>query len=142
MITQVVTRRHGFSLVELTLIIVMAGILMTMAVPKTSTTVENTHVNQGVAGMRSLWLAQRRYHLKNGDFAPSIKTLVKEGYAQKVFLEKKEPFQFEVKARSHGRLRISATRSGSSSWRGTITLDEMGKLSGSVTDGGGHQVKP
>lgn len=132
----------GFSLVELVIVITIAGILMTFAVPKTSVTVENTHVNQGVAGMRSIWLAQRRYRMEYDRFAPSLKTLVQEGFAQKQVLEQEDPFSYKVRSTSNGKLTIMAERFGDSGWKGTLTLDEMGKIGGSVRDRGGRSVAP
>ncbi len=134
--------QQGFSLIELILVITMTGILMTFAIPKTTVTVENTHVNQGVAGMRSLWLAQRRFHMQYGYFAPTLKTLVEKGFAQQNLLEQRDPFRFEVQASGKSKLKIIATRNPSGSWRGRLTLNEMGELGGGVKDGGGHEVRP
>lgn len=129
-------------MIELVIVITIAGILMTFAVPKTSVTVENTQVNQGVAGMRSIWLAQRRYRMEYGGFAPSLKVLVQEGFAQKQILEMEDPFRYKVRATSNGKLTISAERSSDSGWRGILTLDEMGEVGGSVRDSGGRSVAP
>lgn len=129
-------------MIELVIVITIAGILMTFAVPKTSVTLENTQVNQGVAGMRSIWLAQRRYRMEYDTFAPSLKVLVQEGFAQKQILELEDPFSYKVRATSNGKLTIFAERGGDSGWRGTLTLDEMGKVSGSVSDRGGRSVAP
>lgn len=135
-------RQAGFTMVELVIVVVMAGILMTFAVPKSSVTLENTQVNEGVAGMRSIWLAQRRYRMENDRFAPSLKTLVKDGFVQQQVLDKREPFRFKVRTTTNGKLTIMAERDRESGWRGTLTLDEMGKLGGSVTDRGGRSVGP
>lgn len=129
-------------MVELMLVIVMAGILMTMAVPKSSTTLENAQVNQGAAELQSLWLAQRRYRMEYGSFAPSLKALVQEGFVQERILEKEDPFRYSILVRGNGKMRISAERSGAGSWSGTLTLDEMGNLDGEVIDSGGRRVSP
>jgi len=136
------TPRAGFSLVELTIVVVLAGLLATMAVPRVSKSVENTHVNQGVADMQSLWLAQRRYRLISGEFAPSITELVQQGFVEVRPQEKIEPFQYSFVLRGSDGLRISAQRATGSGWSGELTLDELGRIGGRVISGGGHVVEP
>jgi len=134
-------KRAGFTMLELMVVVVIMGVLATMAIPKAGKTVENTRVDQAAAELHSIWGAQRRYRMQHQDFAPDLKTLVDGGYLQKALLEKKEPFQFAVQATRSGGLRMTATRTGSG-WSGELVLDEMGDLKGSVRNGGGDEVKP
>lgn len=134
--------RAGFSLVELMIVVVIAGILATSAVPRVSKSVENTQVKQGVAGMQSIWLAQRRYRLQHNEFAPSLEVLVEHGFADERLEKKTEPFRFSLIRRGSDGLRISARRAGSGGWSGELTLDELGRVRGRVIDGGGNAVEP
>jgi prepilin-type N-terminal cleavage/methylation domain-containing protein len=132
----------GFTIVELMIVVIIAGILSTMAVPRVSKSVENTKVNQGVAGMQSIWLAQRRYRLQHDKFCPSIKDLVEEGFLDKRLKEMKDPFRFDVFLRGKDGLRITAQRASSSGWSGELTLNELGEVRGHVIDSGGNAVSP
>lgn len=137
-----VVYKSGFSLVELMIVIVLAGILATAAVPRVSKSVENTQVKQGVGGMQSIWLAQRRYRLQHEQFAPSLDVLVEQGFADKRLQEKVEPFTFSLTRRGSDGLRISARRTGSGGWSGELTLDELGRIRGRVIDRSGNAVEP
>jgi prepilin-type N-terminal cleavage/methylation domain-containing protein len=136
------TTRAGFSLVELIIVLALAGILAMTAVPRVTKSVENTQVKQGVSGLQSIWLAQRRYRLQHEQFAPSLGVLVKQGFADKRLQEKKEPFTFSLSLRGDDGLRISARRTGSDGWSGELTLDELGRVRGQVIDRSGHAVAP
>lgn len=135
------SRQAGFSLVELTIVVVILGIMATMAVPSAGVTVENTRVDQAVAEMNGIWGAQRRYRMQHDRFAPDLDTLVAGGYLGKAVLGKESPFRYATQADRRGGFRIAATRTGSG-WRGELTLDEMGDLGGSVRNGGGREVRP
>lgn len=128
-------------MLELTIVVVIMGILATMAIPKAGKTVENTRVDQAAAELHSIWGAQRRYRMQHSTFAPDLKTLSDGGYVQKTLLEKKEPFTYAVQATRSGGLRMTAKRTGSG-WNGELVLDEMGKMKGSVRSGGGDEIKP
>jgi len=135
-------KRTGFSMVELMLVIVVAGILMTMGVPKSSTTLANAEVNKATAEMQSIWLSQRRYRMEYGTFAPSMRALVQEGFMSEVLLKKREPFQYTIEAKSRGRLKITATRTRNGSWRGSFTLNEMGEMKGELANSEGKKIEP
>lgn len=129
-------------MMELMLVIVVAGILMTVGLPKSSTTMENAGVKQAVSEMESIWLSQRRYRMEYGTFAPSLKALVQEGFLNEAFLKKSRPFEYKILAKSRGRLTIRAVRAGGGSWSGAFTLNEMGELNGKVSDGSGGKIEP
>jgi prepilin-type N-terminal cleavage/methylation domain-containing protein len=134
--------RSGFTLVELVIVVVIAGILATMGVPRVSKSVEGTQVRKGVSGMHSIWLSQRRYRLQHDEFASSVKRLVESGFLDKRFEESTSPFRYGISVGSDDALRISARRDPDSGWRGELTLDGLGRLGGQVIDGGGNAVSP
>lgn len=135
-------RRSGFSLLELTLVVVIGGVLASFAVPRATVSSETVRVDRAAADLRSIWRAQRRHRLETGTFAPTLADLVRLGHLAPTLEQQREPFLYDLNLRSRSRFLIEARRTGSSDWSGTITLDETGVLDGAVRNSDGRSVEP
>ena len=67
--------KKGFSLVELTIVVVILGILATFAVPRFMTSVEKTKASEGLSYLHQVEQQQSRYMAWHGRYAKSTKEL-------------------------------------------------------------------
>lgn len=63
------TKKAGFSLVELTIVVVILGILATFAVPRFMSSVEKTKASEAFSHLTQVEGAQDRYHAEHGKYA-------------------------------------------------------------------------
>ena len=63
------TSSNGFSLVELTIVVVILGILATLAVPRFRTSVEQTKAAEGISYLHQVQLQQERFMVFKGRYA-------------------------------------------------------------------------
>ena len=60
--------RHGFTLVELIVTIIIMGLLASIAIPRISQSKEAARLSEGVQILKSFRLAQERWNLDHGAF--------------------------------------------------------------------------
>jgi prepilin-type N-terminal cleavage/methylation domain-containing protein len=132
----------GFSLLELSLVVVIGGIVAAFAIPDPGVGSEAIRVDRAAADLRSIWRAERRHLLETGTLAPDLEGLRKSGYLESGFGRDAEPFAYDVRVQGGSRFAIEALRAGSRNWKGKLTLDETGTLSGGVRNGDGKTVRP
>jgi len=132
----------GFTFVELLIVMTLAGLLLTAAVPRTGKVTEATHVDSGAAGLRSIWRAQRMHWLEHGEYAALLRTLELQGLLDGDLRTQGEPFAYAVAAADGETFSVTAARTGSVTWTGTLTIDQAGEVTGRVTDGEGHEISP
>ncbi|MHC4836817.1 MAG: type IV pilin protein [Planctomycetota bacterium] len=63
------TKKAGFSLVELTIVVVILGVLATFAVPRFMTSVERTKASEAFNYLSQVETAQARYNAEHGRYA-------------------------------------------------------------------------
>ncbi|PCJ54585.1 MAG: prepilin-type cleavage/methylation domain-containing protein [Planctomycetota bacterium] len=69
------TKKSGFSLVELTIVVVILGVLATFAVPRFMSSVERTKAAEAYSYLSEMESAQARYNAENGKYANSTSQL-------------------------------------------------------------------
>jgi prepilin-type N-terminal cleavage/methylation domain-containing protein len=65
----IATKKTGFSLVELTIVVVILGILATFAVPRFMSSVEKTKASEAFSYLSQIEGAQARYNAEHGKYA-------------------------------------------------------------------------
>lgn len=67
-------QRHieGFSLLEVIVVIIIVGILASLALPRFFSNVERMRAEEGRRVLMDLLMAQKHYHLENGSYAENI----------------------------------------------------------------------
>lgn len=69
------SRKAGFSLVELTIVVVILGVLATFAVPRFMASVERSKASEAFNYLTQIQTAQQAYHARNGRYASKTKDL-------------------------------------------------------------------
>ena len=69
-------RRRGYSLVEMIVAVIVAGVLLSIGVPRFQRSLEQSRADVAGANLRAIWSAQRLYWLQNRTYATDLSTLV------------------------------------------------------------------
>ena len=133
-------RQRGFTLLEITVVTIIMGLLVAMVAPTYRQAVEQARVDMCVERLRSIWSAQRLHWLEHRSYAASLDALDDAGLLDRASFKNPEPFSFQVVAVGES-WTAEAQRQGSA-WTGTISIDDEGILSGYVEDAGGRHVMP
>ncbi len=70
------TWKRGFTLVELMVVMVVLGVLVSMGIPRFQQSLEQSRADVAGANLRAIWSAQRLYWLENRTYAPDLPTLL------------------------------------------------------------------
>lgn len=110
-------KKAGFSLVELTIVVIILGVLATFAVPRFMRVVERTKASESFAYLAEIQSAQARYNAENGEYAQDTGDLD---------IQLAAPNHFTAAAPSSGDWEVEwemeLTRSGAASGYGTYTV--------------------
>lgn len=66
---------NGFTLAEVIVTVIILGILVSLAIPNLSNSVERTRSGEGIQILNSLLSAQRIYYFENGSYAAALVNL-------------------------------------------------------------------
>ena len=110
-------KQSGFSLVELTIVVVILGVLATFAVPRFMSSVERTKASEAFSYLANIESAQARYNAERGLYADST---------SKLDIDLDTPEFFDVSAPSSANWEteweMKLTRNGASSGYGRYTV--------------------
>lgn len=82
------SKRSGFTLIEIILVVVIIGILAGIAIPKLGGKSEKAMIAQAQANITALSMAIQEYEIMNGDYPSSLEGLLDESKGGP-FMEKK-----------------------------------------------------
>ncbi len=128
-------RRGGYSLIETMSVMVILGILTSIAVPRFGRSLERAKADVAVANLRAVWAAERIYWLENRRFTSDLSTFVDRSDTPQFhgLLERSivhgavnSPYSYHVSEASAMTFTASATRTAGGSWSGTFTIDQDG----------------
>jgi len=71
-------RKKGFTLVELLIVVIIIGILATIAVPQYSKMVEKTKMAEAKSILGSIMTAQELYNVEHGEYTDDVNDLMVE----------------------------------------------------------------
>lgn len=131
---------RGFTLIEISVVITILGLMTALAIPKLTATHERIHVDLATGRLHAVWCAQRYYWLEHGAYAESLKDLKTVGLLDAGFAARDDDFDYRIDGDGAGFL-ATAERTATG-WRGSLTIDENGIVAGFVENGAGRRVLP
>jgi prepilin-type N-terminal cleavage/methylation domain-containing protein len=136
-------RPRGMTLFEVSIVVIVLGILMSLTVPSFTRVTEQNHLDASVQYLRSVWSAQRVYWLENRTFTDDLSTLNGLGLIDpKIAGGDDGYFLYAIGNVSDDSFTVTAIRNGSSVWSGTLTITQDGEVTGFVSRSGGSVLTP
>ena len=117
------------TLLELAMVTVIIGVLASMAVPSFHRALEQSRCDVAAANLLAIWSAQRLYWLDNRSYAPDLATLQSLDLIDSS-LSSQPFYNYEISSSSATGFTAIATRVSSSSWNGTLAVDQGGAITG------------
>jgi prepilin-type N-terminal cleavage/methylation domain-containing protein len=139
-------KKRGFTLVELSIAMVIICLMMTLAAPIFTHAIEHSRLDTAVANLRAVWAAQRVYWLEERTFSPELSNLLSMDLVDSaIAASASDPsaiYAYDIFSADESEFVCRAARNGSRVWTGTITLDEEGTLGGTITSTDGTVLTP
>jgi prepilin-type N-terminal cleavage/methylation domain-containing protein len=135
--------RGGFSLMEVTLVMTLMGVILSLTMPTFQRTLEQSKADLAVADLRAIWAAQRLYWLDNHNatsntgYASNLASLQALDLLDSSIFSPTNPYTFQVVSADSSTFTVTATRTGSSVWSGSFTIDQTGNVTGTLTSADG-----
>jgi Tfp pilus assembly protein PilE len=134
-------KRRGISLLELTIVTVIIGVLVTMSIPSFQRGLEQSRADLAAANLRSIWSAQRLYWIDNRTYAPDLDTLASAGLLDSA-VSAQSNYEIEITSADATTFSATASRSSNARWNGTFTIDQSGVVTGSLIADGMASIVP
>jgi Tfp pilus assembly protein PilE len=134
--------RDAFSIMEVTLVLVIMGVLVVMAMPSLHLALEQLQADVAGANLRAIWSAERLYWLTNQTYTTDLTELQSLGLLDSSIVSATSVYVYAVPAADSHSFEASATRTGSSQWSGTLLMDQTGTLTGNIVCSGQPTIVP
>jgi type IV pilus assembly protein PilA len=119
--------RNGFTLIELLIVVVIIGILATIAIPKFSSTKEQAYLSNMKTDLRNLATAQTAFEVDNGAFysgpVPAAGLVYNPSQGVSISISNVTPTGWAAQATHGGTARTCAIYQGSGGPIGPATVE-------------------
>jgi prepilin-type N-terminal cleavage/methylation domain-containing protein len=136
-------RTRGWTLVEMSVVLSIMGIILYFSVPQFRKAFEQSRVDLAAANLQTIWTAQRLYWTKNRIFADELAILEQSGLLDPGFINRVNgdgsPFLYYIDSADDTGFETFAARRNSS-WHGQLMIDEQGSLTGQIEGGDGTVI--
>lgn len=124
--------KNGYTLLEMMVGLVVTGVLLSIGVPQFQQSLEQSRADVTGANLRAIWSAQRLHWLQNRTYSPDLNTLLSANLIDPTLTTATTPYSYAITASSDSDFTATATRGGSTSWTGSLSITSDGTITGSV----------
>jgi Tfp pilus assembly protein PilE len=103
--------------------------------------IEQTRIDLAAAQLRGIWAAQRVYYLENRSYTNDLTVLGSSGLIDTTSLAVDTYYYYSLSSTGSS-FAATASRSGSTSYTGTISINETGVVTGNVSGADGSTLTP
>ncbi len=136
------SRRRGLSIVEVMLVLVVMGVLLSLSAPSFRQSIEQSHADIAGANLRAIWTAQRVYWLEYRTYAAQLSLLESSGLLDPTIVSGSQRYTYTISSADNTTFTATANRVGSVRWTGQFTIDEDGLVAGVVQASGETNIVP
>jgi prepilin-type N-terminal cleavage/methylation domain-containing protein len=122
---------RAFTLVELVVAVTIVAIMLAIGAAQYRNAIEQARANVAAANLRAIWAAQRLYWLDQRTYAGNFNSL--GGLIDPSVANGTPYYTYAIRNADDNTFTITATRIGSTDWFGTLTIDQTGALSGTIS---------
>jgi prepilin-type N-terminal cleavage/methylation domain-containing protein len=123
---------RGYTLVEMMIVLVVMGVMISFGIPKFSRALEQSRANVAGANLRAIWTAERIYWLDNRTYTTNLQVLSPNLLDSSILSDTSYSYQVQVPAADGTLFTATATRAAKASWSGTLTITQDGGLTGTL----------
>jgi len=127
---------------EVMLVLVVIGVLISMSAPTFHRSIEQSWADIAGANLRAIWSAQRLYWLENRAYTGNLAELESLGLLDPTIISGTTRYVYAVSSADASTFRATATRTGSVRWTGQLAINERGVVSGAVQAAGQPGIVP
>lgn len=132
-------RHRAYTLVEMTVVLIIMSILTSMALPRFSRSLESARADVAGANLRAIWTAERIYWLDNRTYTSDLDALYKANLIDKS-LDPPQPmepatdtfYSYQVTEADTSTFTVTAQRAAGASWSGCFTITQDGAFTGTL----------
>lgn len=135
-------RSAGFTMLETVIAASLIFLLLMMGLPRMLRAYEVSRVQNGEAGLQTLWTAQRLHRIYYGEFAADVNDLIDADLAPSGMAIGSGTWTYQVLLADRDRFRMQALRRTDGGWSGGLILLQDGSLTGGTTHAVGGTVQP
>jgi type II secretory pathway pseudopilin PulG len=137
-----IRQRRGWSLVEVVVVVTMMAILVSLSVPIFRRALEQAQADIAAANLRAVWSAERIYWLENHVYSSDLNELQALGLLDPALLSSSSVYVYQLQSTSATAFSATASRTGSTMWSGTLSVDQSGNFSGAIMAPGQTTITP
>jgi len=126
------TGTRGYTLVEMMIVLVVMGVLISFGIPQFSRALEQARADVAGANLRAIWTAERIYWLDNRNYTSSLSALVNANLLDPS-IPSDTSYTYLVAEADSATFTATAQRAANGSWSGTLTITQDGGLTGTLT---------
>ena len=133
-------KRAAWSLLELLVVLVVVGVMLTISAPSFRRAVEQSRADIAAANLRAIWAAQRLYWLDQHTYTSNFADL--QPLLDPSIPSSSSVYVYSIGSADGSTFTATATRTGSGTWSGQFTIDQTGAVSGSLQGTDGTSIVP